>query len=77
MKILGKLNFDLIYQTGRELIQANDFLQIYSQQSTSDSDLNPDWPMWYLLVKNNKYPSEISGKWLKKLLMNKDKFIVD
>lgn len=61
MRILGNFNFNLIYQPGREFLQANTLLQIYVKQSTSDSYLDPDWPMWYPKVKNNKCPSERSG----------------
>ena len=53
MEILGNFNFNIIYQPGLKLLQTNALLQIYIQQSTSDSDLDPDWPMWYPLVKNN------------------------
>ena len=47
-------NFNLIHHPGFELLQADALLQIYVQQSMSDSKLDPDWPMWYTLVKNNK-----------------------
>ena len=59
MEILGKFNFNLIYQPGRELLQANALLQVYVQQSTSDGDLDPDWPMWYPLVKTTAIPQNI------------------
>ena len=77
MKALGNFDFNLNYCPGCELLQANSLSRIYVQQRKSDSALDPEWPMWYTLDKNNKYPSELSGKMPEKLVKNKDKFKVD
>ena len=77
METLGNFNFNLTYRPGCELLQANALSRIYVQQSKSDGALDPDWPMWYPLIRNNDYPAEISSKTLEKLVKNKDKFKVD
>ena len=77
MEALGDFHFNLTYHPGCELLQADALSRIYIQQSKSDSALNPDWPMWYPLIKNNSYPLEVSSKTLEKLVKNKDKFKVE
>ena len=77
METLGNFHFNLTYRPGHELLQADALSRIYVQQSKSDSALDPDWPMWYPLVKNNSYPLEVSSKTLEKLVKNKEKFKVD
>ena len=77
METLGNFNFNLTYCPGWELLQANALSRIYVQQSKSDGALDPNWPMWYPLIKNNSYLLEVSGKTLEKLVKNKDKFKVE
>ena len=77
MESLGDFHFNLKYCPGCELLQADALSRIYVQQSKSDGALNPNWPMWYLLIKNNSYLLEVSSKTLEKLVKNKDKFKVE
>ena len=77
METLGNINFNLTYCSGCKLLQANALSRIYVQQSKSDSVLDPDWPMWYPLIRKIDYPAEISSKTLEKLVKNKDKLKVD
>ena len=77
METLGNFHFNLTYCSGCELLQADALSRIYVQQSKSDGALDPNWPMWCLLIKNNSYLSEVSSKTLEKLVKNKDKFKVD
>ena len=77
METLSNFHFNLTYCPGCELLQADALSRIYVQQSKSDGALEPNWSMCYLLTKNNSYLLEVSGKTLKKLVKNKDKFKVE
>ena len=77
MEFIGNFDFKLTYRPGRELLQANALSHIYVQELQSDGSLNPDWPMYYALMKNNIYPTNVLNKTLEKLVKNKKKFKVD
>ena len=77
METLGNFHFNLTYRPGCELLQNDALSCIHVQQSKSDGALDPHWPMWYPLIKNNSYPLEVSSKTLEKLVKNKDKFKVE
>ena len=47
---------------------------IYVQELQSDESLNPYWPMWYALMKNDIYPAKILNKTLKKAGQKKGEF---
>ena len=77
METLGNFHFYSTYHPGCELLQAFALSHIQVQQSKSDGALDPNWPMWYLLIKNNSYLLEVSGKNMEKLVKNKEKFKVE
>ena len=77
MELIGNFDFKLTYHPGCELLQANALSCIYVQELQSDGSLNPDWPMYYALMKNNIYPTDVLNKTLEKLVKNKSKFRVN
>ena len=77
MKLIVNFDFRLTYRPGRELLHANALSRIYVQEIQSDGSIDPDWPMYYALLKNNIYPTDVSNKTLEKLVNNKSKFKVD
>ena len=70
MELIGNFDFKLTYCPGRELLQADALSCIYVQELQSDGSLDPDWPMYYALMKNNIYPTDVSNKTLEKLVKN-------
>ena len=77
MELIGNFDFKLTYRPGRELLQADALSRIYVQELQSNGSLDPDWPMYYALMKNDIYPTDVSNKTLEKLVKNKSKFKVD
>ena len=77
MELIGNFDFKLTYRPGRELLQADALSRIYVQELQSDGSLDPDWPMYYALMKNDIYPTDVSNKTLEKLVKNKSKFKVN
>ena len=71
MELIGNFDFKLTYHPGRELLQANALSCIYVQELQSDGSLDPDWPMYYALIKNNIYPTNVLNRTLEKLIKNK------
>ena len=77
MKLTGNFDFKLTYRSGRELLQAKALSCIYVQELQSYGSLNPDWPMYYTLMKNDIYSTNVLNKTLEKLVKNKSKFKVN
>ena len=72
IELIGNFDFRLTYRPGRELLQADALSCIYVQELQSDESLDPDWPMYYALMKNDIYPTDVSNKTLVKLVKNKN-----
>lgn len=51
IELIGNFDFKLKCRLGRELLQADDLSCIYVQELQSDGSLDPDWPMYYALMK--------------------------
>ena len=68
IELIVNFDFKLTYCPGCELLQAEALSCIYVQKLQSDGSLDPDWPMYYALMKNNIYPTDVSNKTLKKLV---------
>ena len=77
MELIGDFDFRLTYCPGCELLQADALSCIYVQELQSDGSLDPDWPMYYALMKNDIYPTDVLNKTLEKLVKNKSKDKVD
>ena len=75
--MIGNIDFELTYRLESELLQADNLSCIYVQELQSDGSLDPDWPMYYDLMRNDIYPTDVKNKTLEKLVKNKNKFKVD
>ena len=76
MKLIVNFDFRLTYHPGCELLQADALSCICVQELQSDGSLDPDWPMYYALMKNNIIIQHFKQN-AQKLVKNKSKFLAD
>ena len=77
MEILGNYNLNVTYLPDWELVQADALSRIYIQNSKSEGELDPDWPIIYAHGEKGIYPSNLSPKTLETVIANKQLFRVD